>query len=645
LKSNERDFLELAVLVYRDATAKCTADVSDYRDLLTIRSRVKHEGLSFLTITLPQFAKDLEKGLAARRIDSNLFAGFVRSGRRAIPAFMQGMLSQLFDIETGELLNETPEFSTVIEAVRQICLAFKKVEVECAPKRVHAAIESFVEIERTFESFSLPEEATRKFSLVVSMLWDGVFSDFELDTIVSRHGPGATAERVSGNQKFDWRRWHDRLEPFFPLVGNAFPLGIAETDEDGCGNTVTVEKALELVTIVSEQDEQPVRVVTVPKTLKAPRIIAIEPCCVQFAQQGVRDYLYRTLERKWPTSGRVNFRRQDINQRLAIKASRTGRLATIDLSDASDRVPRDLALEMFRSNPDLQGSIEACRSKFATLPDGRVIGPLGKFASMGSALCFPVEAMYFYTICVMALMDDRELSYTKRNVQKMARRVYVYGDDIVVPSTNAVLVSAYLQKYNCKVNVSKSFLEGNFRESCGVDAYGGKEVTPTYFRQERPRYRRQTRNIISWVATANQFYMKGYWATSQAMFLMLEKLIGEIPYGSVQNSGLVRVSYLGYKSVQRWNDELHRFEIKAMVPRPVYVGDEIDGYPALAKCLLKLETASSSLNSGDNELADTWIEGPLESQLAKAVASDEQHLTRSALRGGVALNRRWIPST
>lgn len=59
MKSNESDFLELALCIYLDACAKCAVN-SDYRDLRYIRSRVKDEGVSFLTITLPTFSKDFE---------------------------------------------------------------------------------------------------------------------------------------------------------------------------------------------------------------------------------------------------------------------------------------------------------------------------------------------------------------------------------------------------------------------------------------------------------------------------------------------------------------------------------------------------------------------------------------------------------
>jgi hypothetical protein len=148
---------------------------------------------------------------------------------------------------------------------------------------------------------------------------------------------------------------------------------------------------LEDVTFDTPELEQPVKVVLVPKTLKGPRVIAEEPCCMQYVQQGIRDVLYDLLENKNRfTSGHINFRDQTVNQSLALASSSDGRLATIDLSDASDRVPYDLALLMFQSNPEVMEAIDSCRSLRAVLPSGQVIGPLRKFASMGSALCFPV---------------------------------------------------------------------------------------------------------------------------------------------------------------------------------------------------------------------------------------------------------------
>jgi len=641
VKSYERiyasDYLEVMEAVYRDACIKCSADVFSLRDLETIRSRVEKEGISFLTITLPQFAKDFERSLAIGNIDSALFRNFKKCG--PIPAFLQGMVSQLFNRKTGKVIpyepptakaahgGATDDFPTVVEAIRQICRVFSKVELECTPKRVQAAIDSFYEIEQDLQTFSVPDEYEAKFLAVSRLLWDNMVGDFVPSQITPKHGPGATADRLLGNQKYVWRRWHDRLEPYFPLLSNAYPLG-----------TDLLSEELEIVSIVPEDDEQPVRVVMVPKTLKSPRVIAIEPVCMQYVQQGIRDYLYDKIESYWLTRNRVNFRKQSYNQRKAIIASRKGRLATIDLSEASDRVPLSLAMRMFEGNQDLYDSILACRSTKAHLPDGRIISPLRKFASMGSALCFPVEAMYFYTVCVAALLDSNSLSYTQRNIRKVSRQVYVYGDDIIVPCANADVVLDYLQKYNCKVNVNKTFVSGNFRESCGVDAYAGYEVTPTYIRQPRPENQRQADRILSWTATANLFYKKGYWRTASLMFNYVERIIGSLPYVRETSSILGRNSFLGFESVGRWNSNLQRLEVKGWVAKPIYRPDELDGWAALAKSFLR--------SRADQDPSE--VRGPLLNVASRSSLSitgngfvRDQHLERTALYGAVTLKRRW----
>jgi len=608
MKSEASNLLGLLQVVYQDACNKCTADVYDYRDLETLRSRVENEGLSFLTITLPMFSRDFEQALEYGIIDSTLFRSFGKSG--SIPAFLQGMTSQVFDRDTGRIYNDREDTSTIIESVRQICLTFKKLEIDCSPERTMAAFNSYIAIEQSLEMFSLPSDAAI-FLAVSDILWSDCLLGVNPADLLPKHGPGTTAEGISGNQKYAWQSWHDRLEPYFPLINTAYPLGTPFDAEE-----------LKKITMQPEEKELPVRVISVPKTLKSPRIIAIEPVCMQYAQQGVRDALYDAIGFGRFSRGHVNFRDQSVNQRSAIRGSIDGQLATIDLSDASDRVPHELAIQMFRSNPDLRDAIDACRSTRAKMPSGEIVSPLKKFASMGSALCFPVEAMYFYTICVMALLRARDLPVTPRNVFKVSRRVYVYGDDIIVPKTNAVIVFDQLQKYNCKLNLNKTFYIGKFRESCGVDAYMGYEVTPTYVHTLRPENKQQASQLLSWTATANAFYKKGYWQTASFMIKIIERIVGPLPYVSEKSSGLGRFSYLGYCSANRWNSKLQRLEVRCWAPKPIYRTDRLEGYGALMKSFLGME----------------------ESEKDSPVLSDTLHLERSALYGGVALTRRWLPS-
>lgn len=619
MQSHINDYLEVMHAVYKDACIKCAAEVS-FRDLRTIKSRVESQGISFLTITLPNFCRDFEQSLEKGLVDPTFFRSFRKNG--AIPAFLQGMLGQLFNQETGRIydvdtslsLDRPPDFyACLVTSIRQICLAFKKVKLPCTQNRVYKAMEGFIATERSFNVFPLPREEEELFNSVSSVLWDNIIRDLRVDMLVPRHGPGQTAERRSGNRKYAWRFWHHRLEPYFPLLDSAFSNSIGEFDFRS--------EELNLVSMVHSEFEQPVKVTPVPKTLKGPRIIAIEPCCMQYAQQAVLGGLVNLLENYHVTRGHINFRDQSINGNLALDSSSTGRFATIDLSDASDRVPVGYALQMFRSNPDLKDFIEACRSTRAKLPDGRIVH-LRKFASMGSALCFPIEAMYFYTICVVASLVSHNLPVSYRNVKYVSRNIYIYGDDIIVPVDIAATTLEWLRKYNCRPNIHKTFIHGKFRESCGVDAYDGREVTPVYINRSRPKSRQQVKEILSWVAAANHFSRNGYIHTASLLFKRVEQVLGKLP-GVPENSPILgRVSSWVSNPPIRVNRRYQRREILCWVQRPVYRTDKLEGYAALWKCLMKLENLKD-------------LSAP----------RDKFHLMRSALHGEVAINRRWVPAT
>lgn len=627
MKSHASDLLELANSIYVDAVAKCTDVPLDLRDLETLRSRTKHEGISFLTITLPTFGKEFDISLAEGEIDPTFFRSFRKRGR--VPAFLRGFLGHVFD-EVGRIASE-PSLEC-IEAVRQITYCFKKLKVSCAPKRVRQALAKFADTESVFQQ-PLDQDDVQVYLDVSRILWgDVIGGDIQLSALTPKHGPGATAERYTSNGKYRMAVWHDRLEPYFPVLDNAF------VNAEGRHHDYRGFKGL---TVVREDQEQPVRVIPVPKTLKTPRIIAIEPCCQQYAQQAIARVLVQRLERHPLTSGHVNFRDQEVNRRLALSSSMDRKFATLDLSSASDLVPYEFAIRMFDSCPDLKDAISACRSTRAQLPDGQVID-LRKFASMGSALCFPVEAMYFYTICVVASIKEQGLPITYESIKKVGRRIYVYGDDLIIPTNESDTTARTLHKYYCKVNVRKSFSKGYFRESCGMDAYCGEEVTPTYIRELRPRSRRDASAIVSWVAAANSLYKRGYWATSSAMFDKVERLTGSLPIVGSECAGLGKISFQRVVSIERWNNRHQVAEVKTWCPSPVYRKDPLVGNPALLKCLLKLHEPEMDV------WHDRWHQMPFPNLPPRSgppgpepIGVDEKHLERSARHGAVALKRRW----
>jgi hypothetical protein len=219
----------------------------------------------------------------------------------------------------------------------------------------------------------------------------------------------------------------------------------------------------------------------------------------------------------------IGFDDQESNQLLAQKGSLSGDLATLDLSEASDRVVNRYVIDLFSGGKLLSKQIQACRSTRADVL-GQVI-TLTKFASMGSALTFPVEAMYFLALICLGISKELKRPLTRKDIKSLAGQVRVFGDDIIVPKEYVDSVISTLEDFSLKVNENKSFWTGNFRESCGKEYYKGQDVSIVKVRRVLPTSRKDTQELVSAVATRNLFYEHGFWATARLLDSWIERLI------------------------------------------------------------------------------------------------------------------------
>lgn len=538
--------------------------ISAKRDVEVIRRRVEHEGFSFLTITLPLLSDALESGLEAGRFTCP--SNFARHGR--LPRLLGGFFNRVFD-RCGELLDEPcPE---AIYAIRQISRFFKKLKIGCSPDRELAAIQNFIQTEGELKhATSTIGREDRFLDRISGILWTQVFPEFDYTSLICRHGPGVTADRLSPNGRHSIRQWPSRSELLFPSDLHAFPNYGYAAEASGGDSSREIE-------YLDVGDEPAVRVVFVPKTLKAPRVIAIEPSHMQYMQQAMLAHIVPIVESHGLTRNSIRFSDQSTNQRLAHRASIDRELATLDLSEASDRVHFALVQRIFAKSTILE-YLEDCRSMHATLPNGRNI-ILSKFASMGSALCFPVEAMVFYTLLQSAMhtQDGREPTY--KSIKRYSALIDVYGDDIIVPVRYADSVVDYLESYALKVNVGKSFRFSHFRESCGGDFFHGTDVKPVYGREvpydDLRSWTPTTR--MSWAATSDQFYLKGLWKTAQCIRDMVQETVRTpIPRSRSAGAGL-RFHSLLFDTNCRYNNNLYRYEQKRIIYDPARKRDHIDG--------------------------------------------------------------------
>jgi hypothetical protein len=91
-----------------------------------------------------------------------------------------------------------------------------------------------------------------------------------------------------------------------------------------------------------------------------------------------------------------------------------------------------------------------------------------------------------------------------------------------------------LSSLGFKVNQSKTFGSGNFRESCGGEYFKGHDVTPTYLLTLPSRTKPES--MAGSVATRNNLYRRGYYRTAEwlkSTILQEGRLIlPEVPIGS-----------------------------------------------------------------------------------------------------------------
>ncbi len=213
------------------------------------------------------------------------------------------------------------------------------------------------------------------------------------------------------------------------------------------------------------------RVVTVPKNAKTDRVIAIEPCMNMYVQKGLGSLIRSRLRRVG-----IDLNDQTPNQRLAREGSKSGLLATIDLSAASDTISREL-VELLLPD-DWCTALKQCRSPVGVLPDGSVVN-YQKFSSMGNGATFELESLIFWGLCsAVCQLESARAGFDGKAV------LQVYGDDIIVETKYEVPIVWALHRAGFTVNVKKTFFRGPFRESCGKHYWNGEDVTPFYIRNQ-----------------------------------------------------------------------------------------------------------------------------------------------------------------
>jgi hypothetical protein len=545
LKSQCDQYLILFSELIKDVEARTGLDLA--RDMEEISCRVAHEGISFATKTLPRFYKSILVGIEQGTLQP--IPGFVRKGvtrdKGPLPAFLRGLVNGLFYADGLRRHDSDPEWMPhYLGFVAQICTVMYKTEYPYSRADVARCLRKFRETDASLNE-NIPRfiaGSIADLTIINAMEFLQIlFKGFTLDGVEPHHGGGAVAGGEVGYEKYNYS--------YFACIDDVFPyeeyfIPHTHRDVDGVltyGDSRELEYLMSAI-VAEDPENKRARICLVNKDSRGPRIISCEPASLMWPQQLVGTALRRYFEQHHLTRGHLNFADQTVNQRLAFESSVTGKLATLDMEDASDRLSDALVRLLLPSR--VYRVLNACRSEETVLPDGQVVR-MRKFAPMGSACCFPVESVIFYALCAGFMAAKGSKTF-----KQATRDVYVYGDDILFPSELAESLIATLECYDLRFNRGKCYLKGPFRESCGCDAIAGEVITPVKLRRTFPNSSRDVSSIVSTVSTSNLLYKAGYWRAAAYLQRIVEDCVGK-PLDLVPESsgmlGLFSYANHGYR--------------------------------------------------------------------------------------------------
>lgn len=404
----------------------------------------------------------------------------------------------------------------VLKYVLSFLLFGKKLEYE--DKEFDAtAFRGWLEVEKRLEHLQFGKNDLSSLKTIVSV----ILPRLGVDHLLPKFGPGKVAERGVDNvyDKLRSLSRHWKLDFAFhrisPDRGNSEGFGLAKAITH---STVSGELAM---------------LKFVPKDITKSRSICMEPNSFMYYQQEVLRWMRNSMD-DGLISRFVDLDDQLGNQYAAVHGSQYLSSDTIDLSSASDSVHIDLVRGIFP--PDYLKYMLATRTSRVTAPGTKEPIVVKKFAPMGSAVCFPTQCIIFTAVCLYAYMsvdsgkETGEWVCSSEQVESFIRtrlhkgrsastpftRMYeppvVYGDDIITDSRVTDEVISALSRLGFSVNRSKSFTGSqSFRESCGVFAYEGTDVTPVLFRL--PLFKRgnwDAKVYTSFIGGINKMREHGY---------------------------------------------------------------------------------------------------------------------------------------
>lgn len=204
------------------------------------------------------------------------------------------------------------------------------------------------------------------------------------------------------------------------------------------------EKLRKVVTFVSGA-----RFTTVPKNNKVDRVIECEAMCNMIVQRVIANGIRNIISTQFGIDLNSS---QDLHKKLITDVNN----ATIDLANASNSVWVSVVKWMI-GDTRVERHVMASRSAVVNVEDELI--HLNMVAPMGNGFTFE-------------LMTWLLLEFS-RNLDSFA---HVYGDDIIIDKDVAPDLIDVLNAIGFSTNIEKTFIHGDFRESCGGFTHKGLPI-------------------------------------------------------------------------------------------------------------------------------------------------------------------------
>lgn len=523
--------------------SRVTPQVNEFSEMANLRSLERAVGNRLYFAVFPTMGKAIENSfiqLVPLKVPSEIA---IRADSEGYPYFLNYFFRRLFYSKRGVLFPridyrdfsaENEEFAFLV--LRQAFSAFSKVtdiEPECNP------IDELNEfVDRITQPLPIKAEGSflQRVRKIISLVFGSEEESYtnadpmELCAPLAQweeipfgsHGPGAVANGEQGREKWDFR--------FIDGIGEElyhyFPASYRQQFFSADG----LRKLLESVRVInSERNQERVsRLAVVPKDFRGHRLICIEPKELQFAQQGLMCVLYKHIHSHFLTRRSIDFLNQMPSQRLC----RSKHYATIDLKDASDHL--SIALARLILPKRLFRLLTRYRSDYVDVDGIRHVKNRA-FATMGSALCFPVETIVFFAITLASVMEmegvltSSILDPIYWDHFQRGHRLRVFGDDIVVHRRYADHVVKRLEDCGFVVNKGKTCIDSIVRESCGSYWFNNKDVRVVRFKTTRLR---STADWLGVSTQAKELADAGWRHTAQAVLDECAQM-HPIPFGKL----------------------------------------------------------------------------------------------------------------